>query len=39
MTAITVKNLRKNYGPIEIVKGVDLAIKEGEFFSLMGPNG
>ena len=39
MIAINVKNLRKNYGPIEIVKGVDLAIKEGEFFSLMGPNG
>lgn len=39
MIAIAVENIRKNYGLIEIVKGVNLTIEEGEFFTLMGPNG
>lgn len=39
MIAITVDNLRKNYGSTEILQGVNLTIEEGEFFALMGPNG
>lgn len=36
---IQVKSIKKNYGPIEAVKGISFSIREGEFFSLLGPNG
>lgn len=40
MHAIEVKNLRKTYqGGVEALKGVDLAVAEGDFFALLGPNG
>jgi ABC-2 type transport system ATP-binding protein len=37
--AIDVRNLRKSYGALEAVKGVDLEIKAGEIFGLIGPDG
>jgi ABC-2 type transport system ATP-binding protein len=37
--AITVKGLRKSYGSLEAVGGVDLEVHEGEVFALLGPNG
>ncbi|MDA1004818.1 MAG: ABC transporter ATP-binding protein [Chloroflexi bacterium] len=37
--AISVRGLRKAYGPIEAVRGIDLAIEHGEVFALLGPNG
>jgi spermidine/putrescine transport system ATP-binding protein len=36
---LELKALRKSYGSVEAVKGVDLHIREGEFFSLLGPSG
>ncbi len=39
MDAINTENLTKKYGDNEVVKGVNLRIKEGEFYALMGPNG
>jgi ABC-2 type transport system ATP-binding protein len=39
VTAITVRGLRKAYGPLEAVRGVDFDIEEGEVFGLLGPNG
>ncbi|HEV2685771.1 MAG TPA: ABC transporter ATP-binding protein [Actinomycetota bacterium] len=38
-TAIDVKGLRKSYGSLEAVRGVDLEIQTGEVFALLGPNG
>ncbi len=38
-TAITVRGLRKAYGAIEAVRGVDLEIARGEVYALLGPNG
>jgi ABC-2 type transport system ATP-binding protein len=39
MDAINTEKLTKKYGDNEVVKGVNLRIKEGEFYALMGPNG
>jgi ABC-2 type transport system ATP-binding protein len=39
VSAIAVRGLRKSYGPLEAVRGVDFEIKEGEVFGLLGPNG
>jgi ABC-2 type transport system ATP-binding protein len=39
VTAITVRGLRKRYGGVEAVRGVDFEIAEGEVFGLLGPNG
>ena len=33
------KGLRKSYGSLEAVRGVDFEIDEGEVFALLGPNG
>ncbi|MFL5736440.1 MAG: ABC transporter ATP-binding protein [Actinomycetota bacterium] len=38
-TAIDVKGLRKSYGDVEAVRGVDLSVDRGEVFALLGPNG
>ncbi len=37
--AIRVRGLRKNYGQIEAVKGIDLDILQGEIFGIIGPDG
>src|SRR3989442_5788017 len=37
--AIRVSNLRKVYGPIEAVRGIDLDVQVGEIFGLIGPDG
>jgi ABC-2 type transport system ATP-binding protein len=39
MSAISVRGLRKSYGALEAVRGVDFEIEEGEVFGLLGPNG
>jgi ABC-2 type transport system ATP-binding protein len=39
VSAIVVRGLRKAYGELEAVRGVDFEIEEGEVFGLLGPNG
>ena len=39
MPAIEVSGLRKAYGNLEAVRGLDFSIEEGEVFGLLGPNG
>ncbi len=39
MNAIEVVGLRKSYGPVHAVQGIDLSIASGEIFALLGPNG
>src|ERR1700726_2064955 len=38
-SAIYVQGLRKSYGALEAVKGIDFEVKSGEVFGLLGPNG
>ena len=37
--AIEVRGLRKSYGSVEAVRGIDLQVSTGEVFALLGPNG
>ncbi len=36
---VEVRGLRKRYGSIEAVRGVDLEVQPGEVFAFLGPNG
>jgi lipoprotein-releasing system ATP-binding protein len=36
---ITGKNIQKRYGPVEVLKGVDIEIQKGEIVSIVGPSG
>jgi ABC-2 type transport system ATP-binding protein len=38
-TIISVKDLVKNYGHFQAVKGISFEVNEGEIFGLLGPNG
>ncbi|HYP55322.1 MAG TPA: ABC transporter ATP-binding protein, partial [Solirubrobacterales bacterium] len=36
---ISVRGLRKRYGDLEAVRGIDLEVRRGEVFAFLGPNG
>src|SRR6201999_3133402 len=38
-TAIRVHGLRRSFGDVEAVAGVDLEVRHGEIFAFLGPNG
>ena len=39
MTQITISGVRRTFGTVRAVDGVDLTVGEGEFFTLLGPSG
>ncbi|MGX1307294.1 putative spermidine/putrescine transport system ATP-binding protein [Amorphus suaedae] len=39
MADVTLTDIRKSFGPVEVLHGVSLAIAEGEFVSLLGASG
>ena len=39
MSALKARALRKSYGALEVVSGLDLEVAPGECFGLLGPNG
>jgi ABC-2 type transport system ATP-binding protein len=38
-SVISVSGLRKTYGNVEAVRGIDLEVRAGEVFAFLGPNG
>ncbi len=39
MANIQLKNVKKSYGAVDVIKGVDLEIRKGEFMVFVGPSG
>lgn len=39
MAPIRIDNLRKGFGSLEVLKGIDLDISDGEFVCFLGPSG
>ncbi len=39
MAEIKLRNLRKSFGAVDVIKGVDLDIRKGEFMVFVGPSG
>ncbi|WP_323765722.1 sn-glycerol-3-phosphate ABC transporter ATP-binding protein UgpC [Marinovum sp.] len=39
MANVSVENLKKNYGTVEVIHGIDIDIQNGEFVALVGPSG
>ncbi|MGR9181684.1 ABC transporter ATP-binding protein [Rhizobium leguminosarum] len=39
MTGLTLKDIRKSYGSVDVLHGIDLDIKQGEFIVFVGPSG
>ncbi len=39
MSSLQIRNLRKNYGQVEVLKDISLEAESGEFVALVGPSG
>ena len=39
MASVTLRGIRKSYGEVETIRGVDLQVKDGEFMVFVGPSG
>ena len=39
MSGVTLSNITKKYGEVQVIHGIDLAIKDGEFCVFVGPSG
>ncbi|WP_068110877.1 ABC transporter ATP-binding protein [Tropicimonas marinistellae] len=39
MAQVVLKNVKKSFGAVEVIKGVDLTIESGEFCVFVGPSG
>jgi multiple sugar transport system ATP-binding protein len=39
MASVEIRNVRKSFGPVEVLHGVSIPINDGEFVVLVGPSG
>ncbi|WP_029076903.1 ABC transporter ATP-binding protein [Kaistia adipata] len=39
MSSLTIRNLRKSFGSVEVLKGINIEARTGEFIALVGPSG
>ncbi len=37
--ALSTAQLRKSYGPVDVLKGIDISMEQGDFLVLVGPSG
>jgi carbohydrate ABC transporter ATP-binding protein, CUT1 family (TC 3.A.1.1.-) len=37
--SLELRNIRKSFGAMEVLKGIDLQVKDGEFVIFVGPSG
>ena len=39
MAYLEIKNFKKNFGDVEVLKGIDLSIEKGDVVSIIGSSG
>ncbi len=39
MATVTLKNVKKSFGPTDVIHGIDVEIADGEFIVIVGPSG
>ena len=39
MARISLKDVKKSYGNVHVIKGVDIEVEDGEFCVFVGPSG
>ena len=39
MSTVSLKSVRKSYGPTEVIHGIDIDVADGEFIVIVGPSG
>ena len=39
MAEVRLKDVKKSYGKVDVIKGVDIDIEDGEFVVFVGPSG
>lgn len=39
MAQVSLKGIHKSYGKVDVIKGVDLSVRDGEFLVFVGPSG
>src|SRR5262247_4920554 len=39
MASVAIQDVRKAFGAVQVIHGVDIAIRDGEFVVLVGPSG
>ena len=39
MATVTLENVKKSFGPTDVIHGIDIHIEDGEFIVIVGPSG